>query len=54
MEFTPEQEKKINMIIEKITDGNAALKESPSIKVMAINLKNTYKREADKALKSPG
>ncbi len=52
MDYTPEQSSKIMAVIEKLSAGNTDVKESPSTKVMAINLLNAYGWDIEKAMKS--
>jgi len=52
MDYTPEQSSKIMAVIEKLSAGNPDVKESPSIKVMAINLLNAYGWDLEKAMNS--
>ena len=52
MELLKEQEQKVNQVIEKLARGNPSLKDSPSTKVMAFNLLDTYNWDIDKALES--
>ncbi len=54
MELTKDQEQKVNQVIDKLTSGNPLLKDSPSTKVMAVNLLNTFNWDIDKALESLG
>ncbi|HOT43680.1 MAG TPA: hypothetical protein PLM53_04435 [Spirochaetota bacterium] len=52
MDFTSDQVSKINIIIEKLSAGNPDVKNSPSTRVMAINLLNAYGWDTDKTLNS--
>ncbi|HNW28505.1 MAG TPA: hypothetical protein PKN50_08520 [Spirochaetota bacterium] len=52
MDYTAEQVSKIMVIVEKLSSGNTDVKNSPSTKVMAINLLNAYGWDIEKALNS--
>jgi len=54
MELNQEEEKKVNRVIEKMARGNPAVKDSPSTKVMAINLLISFNWDVEKALDSLG
>lgn len=52
MEYTPEQTTKIMRVIDKLSAGNDDIKKSPSTKVMAINLLNSYGWDLESTLNS--
>ncbi len=52
MEYTDEQNNKIAQVIEKLSNGNADVKNSPSTRVMSINLLNAMQWDVAKVFES--
>ena len=52
MDYTSEQLSKIAKVIDKLSAGNDAVKQSPSTRVMAINLLISYEWDLEKVLRS--
>jgi hypothetical protein len=52
MEYTNEQNNKIAQVIEKLSGGNTDVKNSPSTKVMAINLLTAMNWDVSKVFES--
>jgi len=54
MELDQEKEQKVNRVVDALAKGNPDIKNSPSTKVMAINLLQSFSWDIEKTMESLG